>query len=81
MTSNPLLATHIASPVILAGYAKNKNALVSNAGFRKFIPVPPNTSLPKITAKIVAIASIHNGIVGGTIKAISIPVTKKPSFT
>ena len=38
-----------------------------------FIPVPPNTSLPMITANATAIASIQSGTSTGTISGMSIP--------
>ena len=69
------------SPDISDGYAKNRKALAVSAGLRIFIPVPPNTSLPIITAKAVATATIQSGISGGRMSGIIIPVTKKPSFT
>ena len=43
------------------------------------IPVPPNTSLAKITENAVATARIHNGQSTGTIIGIKIPETRKPS--
>jgi len=52
-----------------------------NAGFKIFIPVPPKTSLPKITPKITAITSIQIGVSIGIISGTSIPVTKYPSST
>ena len=45
-----------------------------------FIPVPPKTSLPKITENATATAIIQSGISGGTINGINIPVTRYPSF-
>jgi hypothetical protein len=41
-------------PTLKAGYAKNRNARAVKAGFKIFMPVPPKTSLPIITAKAVA---------------------------
>ena len=52
-----------------------------SAGFKIFIPVPPNTSLPMITPKATATASIQSGISTGTIRGTNIPVTKYPSST
>ena len=72
-------ATQTMFPDILVGYAKNKNALAVRATFKIFIPVPPKTSLPITTAKMVAAATIHNGTSAGIIKGISIPETKNPS--
>ena len=73
------LATHTVSPVILLGYEKNRNIRAPIATFTKFIPVPPNISLQKITEKATANANIHKGVVTGIINGIIIPVTKKPS--
>ncbi len=64
------------SPDILLGYEKNRNARVRSAGFQMFIPVPPKTSFPMITAKATAIASIHRGTSTGTIRGMSIPDTR-----
>ncbi len=47
----------------------------------KFMPVPPNTSLPNTTPKLMASAACHNGVSGGQISGNSRPVTKKPSLT
>ena len=52
-----------------------------NAGFKIFIPVPPNTSFPITTPKTTATESIHNGVSMGTINGTNIPVTKYPSST
>lgn len=71
--------TQTASPDILVGYAKNRNARVINATLKMFIPVPPNTSLAKITENAVATARIHNGQSTGTIIGIRIPETRNPS--
>ena len=46
-----------------------------------FMPVPPKISLPMITPKVVATASCHQGMVGGTISAIRKPDTRNPSLT
>ena len=73
--------TQTLSPDIHVGYAKNKNALIVKAGFKIFIPVPPNTSFPITTPKITAIDSIHSGISTGTINGTNIPVTRYPSST
>ena len=51
------------------------------AGFKIFIPVPPNTSLPITTPKTTATDNIHNGVSTGTINGTNIPVTKYPSST
>ncbi len=67
---------HTASPDIHPGYAKNKKARTVRAGFSMFMPVPPKTSLPRITAKAMAMASIHKGVSTGTIRGMSNPVTK-----
>jgi len=66
----------ILSPDICEGYAKNTNALERRAGFQIFIPVPPNTSFPTITAKITERARIQRGTSTGIIRGISIPVTR-----
>ena len=47
----------------------------------KFIPVPPKSSLAKITPKLMASAACHSGVVAGRISGNSMPVTKKPSLT
>ena len=73
--------THTLSPDIQVGYAKNRNALMVNAGFKIFIPVPPKTSLPITTPKITATVSIQSGISIGTINGTNIPVTRYPSST
>ena len=44
------------------------------------MPTPPNISLPITTPKDVAIATCHNGMVGGIINGISAHVTKNPSL-
>ena len=75
------MCTHTLSPDIHVGYAKNANARAVKAGFSRFIPVPPKTSLPINTAKIVLTATIHKGMSTGMIIGISRPETKKPSFT
>ncbi len=46
-----------------------------------FIPVPPKISLPKITPNAVPTATCHRGMVGGRMRGMSAPVTKKPSLT
>ena len=71
--------TQTASPDIFVGYAKNRNARVINATLKMFIPVPPNTSLAKITENAVATARIQSGQSTGTIIGIKIPETRKPS--
>ena len=48
-------------------------------GLKIFIPVPPNTSLAKITENAVATARSHNGHSTGTIIGINRPDTRKPS--
>jgi hypothetical protein len=48
---------------------------------RKFFPVPPNTSLPSTTPKLIPRATCHNGTDGGRVRANSTEVTKKPSLT
>ncbi len=68
------------SPDIFDGYAKNRNARAKSAGFTIFIPVPPNASFPIKTANAVATPSIQRGISTGTIRGISMPVTKNPSL-
>ena len=67
------------SPDIFDGYAKKRNALVDNATLKMFIPVPPKTSLTKITEKAVATAIIQIGVSTGQIIGIRIPDTRKPS--
>ena len=71
--------TQTASPDILVGYAKNRNARVINATLNTFIPVPPNTSFAKITENAVATARIQSGQSTGTIIGIRIPETRNPS--
>ena len=46
----------------------------------KFIPVPPKTSLAKMTPKLMPSAACHSGVVGGRISGNRMPVTKKPSL-
>ena len=46
------------------------------AGLNTFIPNPPKTILPKQIAIIAPTATIQNGIVGGSVRAKSVPVTK-----
>ena len=65
--------------LLWTGIAKNKNARVIKATLNTFIPVPPNTSLAKITENAVATARIHSGQSTGTIIGIKIPETRKPS--
>lgn len=83
MMPSPLLrpAIQILSPEICDGYAKKTNALDSSAGFQMFIPVPPNTSFPTITANATDSARIQSGTSTGIISGISIPDTRKPSLT
>ena len=57
------------------------NARASKAGLKTFMPVPPNTSLPMMTAKAVATATIHSGTSTGITSGISMPLTRKPSLT
>ena len=71
---------HTLSPDIVVGYAKNTKALAVSAGLKTLKPVPPKISFPIIIPNTVASPSIHSGRVGGIIRGISIPVTKKPSF-
>ena len=51
------------------------NARAASAGLTKFIPVPPNTSLPSTTPKLMPSAACHNGVVGGRISGNRRPVT------
>ena len=46
----------------------------------KFLPVPPNTSLPSTTPKLMPSATCHSGMVGGSVSENSTEVTKKPSL-
>ena len=46
------------------------------AGFHIFIPVPPNISFAKMTAKAVATASIQRGTSTGTMSGRMKPVTR-----
>jgi hypothetical protein len=62
------------------GYEKNKNALPVKAGFKKFRPVPPNTSLPITTPNEIPRATCHKGIVAGRVKGNNRPVTRRPSL-
>ena len=71
--------TQTVSPVMTDGYAKNMNARVIRATFRKFIPVPPNISLANITENATAMARIQSGVVAGTIRGMMKPDTKNPS--
>ena len=68
------------SPDRFPGYAKNRNALPVNAGFKKFLPVPPKISLPMTTPKEMPMAACQRGIVGGRVKGKSMAVTKTPSL-
>jgi len=65
----------------MKGKQKTKKALAVSAGFKIFIPVPPNTSLPITTANTTDIASIQRGTSTGIIRGINIPETKYPSLT
>src|SRR5690554_7137566 len=76
----PSTAVHTCSPEIEAGKAKYKNARPVNAGFKKLRPVPPNTSLPITTPKVIPNATCQRGMVAGRVKANSTEVTKKPSL-
>ena len=60
---------------------KYRNARPVRAGFIKFRPVPPKTSLPITTPKMIPSAHCHKGKVGGSVNGNSIPVTRKPSLT
>src|SRR5512134_3656268 len=57
-------AVQTLSPEISAGYAKNRKARAASAGLMKFIPVPPNTSLARMTPKLMPSAACHKGVVG-----------------
>ena len=50
-----------------------------SATLKMFMPVPPNTSLAKMTANAVATATIHSGVSTGTMSGMRKPVTRKPS--
>ncbi len=67
---------HTSSPDICGVKAKNTNARAVSAGLKIFIPVPPNTSLPNITAKATPKATIHSGVLTGIIIGINRPVTR-----
>ena len=45
------------------------------------MPVPPKTSLPMTTPKLMPSATCHSGVVAGRIAAYKSEVTKKPSLT
>jgi hypothetical protein len=45
------------------------------------LPVPPKTSLPTTTPKLMPSATCHSGMSGGSVNANRIDVTKKPSLT
>ena len=45
----------------------------------KFMPVPPNISLQKITEKAQASARHHNGQLTGMTRGMSMPVARYPS--
>jgi hypothetical protein len=45
------------------------------------MPVPPKTSLARMTAKAVPSATCHSGIVGGRTSGMRNIVTRKPSLT
>ena len=64
------------SPEICEGYAKKTKARASSAGFQIFIPVPPNTSFPIITANATPTARIQRGTSTGIIIGMSIPETR-----
>ena len=68
------------SPLIVAGYAKKTKALAVRAGFKKFLPEPPNTSFPITTPNAIPTAACHSGSVAGSVNGYKIPVTRNPSF-
>ena len=68
------------SPESCDGYAKYKNARPVNAGFKKFLPVPPKTSLPITIPNVIPMAACHRGKSGGQLKANKIEDTNNPSF-
>ena len=70
-------AFHTKSPEILAGYVKNTKARAVSAGFKMFIPVPPNTSLPMTTPKVIPSATCHKGIVAGSVSGKEHPSHQK----
>ncbi len=76
----PLIAVQTVSPDIFPGYAKNRKALAVNAGFKIFLPVPPNISFPITTPKEIPRATCQRGIVGGSIRGNKRPVTRSPSL-
>ena len=72
--------TKASSPLMREGYPKKSTARVMSAPLKMFLPVPPNTSLAKMTAKAVATATIHSGVLMGTMSGIKMPVTRNPSW-
>ena len=64
----------------MRGYAKYIKALPVKAGFKKFLPVPPNTSLPITIPKVIPIAACHKGKSGGQLRANKIEETNNPSL-
>ncbi len=74
------VATHTRSPLMLAGYAKNRKARATSATLSTLYPVPPNTSFTKTTEKATATAIIHSGVSAGHIMGTRMPVTRKPSW-
>jgi len=71
----------IHAEVIVAGYPTARKTLPIRAGLNKFLPVPPNISLPTITPNTIPTATIQRGIPGGRIRGNINPVTRNPSFT
>ena len=51
------------------------------AGLNIFVPNPPKTILPKAMEITPANKDIHNGMVGGRVKATKEPVTKAAIVT
>ena len=51
-----------------------------SAGLRKFLPVPPNISLPITRPKVIPIAACHKGKSGGQLNENKIVDTKAPSL-
>ena len=60
--------------------SKYKKALPVKAGFRKFLPVPPNISLPITNPNDIPIAACQRGISGGQLKEKRTVDTNAPSF-
>ena len=61
------LHVKFADEAICTGNVTARNVRPTSAGLKMFLPVPPNTSLPRTMPTAMPTTTIQNGIVGGRI--------------